>query len=280
MFVHDAATTKGSRIMVFRVQFVALAALLALAGCSTTAKAPDETPLRPAAYAAGENAERASSFSPSSLAGRTLSVTTVSDIRLGPKEVVLTFDDGPAPGRTTRILDALDRAGVKATFLMVGQMAERHPALARSVAARGHSIGSHTQRHPNLARMGFSAATAEIERGEAALRRAGIRNAGFFRFPYLADTASLRRHLAGRGLIVLDVDIDSKDYFRLPPQTLIEQTMRKVRARGRGVILFHDLHDRTAVMLPGFLAALTADGYKVVSLKPKRGLSLLVADAD
>ena len=206
------------------------------------------------------------------LAGRVLPISRVSDIDLEPGEVVLTFDDGPMPGKTKRILDALDAEGVKATFLMVGQMAAAYPDIAREVARRGHTIGSHTYDHANLAKLSGPAALAEIAAGERAVAKAlagsGHAMAPFFRFPYLADTANLRHTLAKRGTVVIDVDIDSKDYVRTPGDTVMRRTLARLKERGRGIILFHDIHARTASMLPGFLAALRRDGYRVVALVP------------
>lgn len=204
----------------------------------------------------------------SPLTGREMIVDSIDDIQLGPKEVVLTFDDGPAGKNTQRILEALDAKGIKATFFMVGEMARNNPSLARTVVAQGHTIGSHTYRHPNLAAMSHAQAVAEIARGERALREAGIVDIPFFRFPYLADTTALRQHLADRGVVVVDVDIDSKDYFKISPARVAARTMRQLRQRGSGVILFHDLHARTATMLPSFLNMLQREGYEVVAMKP------------
>src|SRR5690606_14491666 len=86
-------------------------------------------------------------FGTNHLAGRTLEVATTTDIILKPGEVILTFDDGPRAGKTPAILDALDRYGVKGTFLMLGSAAQANPALAREVALRGHTVGSHTFDH-------------------------------------------------------------------------------------------------------------------------------------
>jgi peptidoglycan-N-acetylglucosamine deacetylase len=202
------------------------------------------------------------------LAGRTIPVSSVYDIRLKPREVILTFDDGPVPGRTDSILDTLDEFGVKATFLMVGEMAHRHPETVRKVAARGHSIGSHSWGHPNLAKMSFDQAVAEIKRGEEAIRAAGAGPVKFFRFPYLADTSRLRTYMAARGVVVLDVDIDSKDYFKTGPTQVAARTMSTLHRQGGGIILFHDLQTRTAAMLPGFLAMLKREGYSVVHIVP------------
>ncbi|QDY99783.1 polysaccharide deacetylase family protein [Nitratireductor mangrovi] len=204
------------------------------------------------------------------LAGRTIRVSRISDIALRPGEVVLTFDDGPIPGRTDRVLEVLDRFGVKATFLMVGQMAKAYPGTARKVAARGHTIGTHTQGHANLAGLGHAAAVIEIDKGRASVAAAlgGHRAAPFFRFPYLASTAALRSHLAARGIVVIDANIDSKDYFKSSPAAIRARTMARLAGQRSGIILLHDIHARTATMLPGLLADLKAGGYKVVHLVP------------
>jgi peptidoglycan/xylan/chitin deacetylase (PgdA/CDA1 family) len=269
-------------------------AALALAGCAnsprqaaradggTLAFAPRETP----AAQAGPQVAMLRPDQPGgqrgSLAGRTITVAKASDIRLGPKEVVLTFDDGPVPGRTDAVLRTLDRFGVKATFLMVGQMADAYPATARKVAAAGHTIGTHTQNHRNLRTAGPAVAEAQIREGQesvaAALRPAGYRPAPFFRFPYLADTGALRGSLAAQGIVVIDVDIDSRDYFATGPEALRARAVASVERRGSGVILFHDLHARTATMLPLLLADLKARGYTVVHLVPARsGVDLLAS---
>jgi peptidoglycan/xylan/chitin deacetylase (PgdA/CDA1 family) len=214
------------------------------------------------------------------LAGRTIYVNSISDIKLKPGEVVLTFDDGPVPGKTPAILNTLSNYGVKATFLMVGSMANYHPGLVKQVRARGHSIGSHTFDHANLAKVSFESGKSKIRAGEKALAKSGI-NAPFFRFPYLASTSALRKWLAQRGVTVLDVDIDSKDYFKDSADTIVKRTMARVKARGKGIILFHDIHARSVAALPAFLRELKAAGYKVVALKsnrrPSTGSSLQVS---
>lgn len=218
------------------------------------------------------------SFSKSGrLSGRTIRVKNISDIQLHDKEVVLTFDDGPVPIKTPKILATLDQFGVKATFLMVGQMVKAHPALARSVEAKGHSIGSHTYSHKNLGQLGHQAAMDEIRKGERAILSAGLSVPTFFRFPYLADTNTLRRELGARGTVILDVDVDSKDYFKVSPTSVINHTMKRLHAKGRGIILMHDLHSRTASMLPQLLTRLRAEGYKVVTLKGGGGSNDLLA---
>ena len=259
---------------------LAALAVLLLGGC---AKPPSSQPQLVSAYQPEPSLSTASivpaslvihpAFQTGSLAGRTLEVASTEDLILRPGEVVLTFDDGPRPGKTEAILATLDRFGVRATFLMLGEAATRHPALARKVAAHGHTVGSHTYSHADLSTLSRQAAIDEIARGEdavaAALSGSGDTMAPFFRFPYLSQTGFLRTSLGHSGAVVLDVDIDSKDYYRDSAEVVAERTLQRLEARGSGIILFHDIHQRTVDMLPGFLAELKARGYSVVRLVPR-----------
>jgi peptidoglycan/xylan/chitin deacetylase (PgdA/CDA1 family) len=167
--------------------------------------------------------------------------------------------------------------------MMVGEMASAHPAIVREVAARGHTIGTHTQNHANLAVADFVVVQPEasapratkpntcdggIDSVSAALVPSMSPLAPFFRFPYLASTATLRRQLAARGIVVIDAEIDSKDYFQSTPEQVRQRTLKCIEQRGSGIILMHDIHPRTAKMLPQLLADLKARRYKVVRLVP------------
>lgn len=214
-------------------------------------------------------------FSAGHLAGRTLAVASTADIILRPGEVVLTFDDGPRPGKTDAVLATLDEFGVKATFLMLGSAAQANPRLAQRVAASGHTVGSHTFDHVDLGGLSRQAALDEIARGERAVQLAlaagGQALSPFFRFPYLSQTGFLRTNLMQGSMVVLDVDIDSKDYYRDSPEAIVARTLQRLEARGSGIILFHDIHQRTVETLPMFLAQLEERGYSVVRLVPKGG---------
>ena len=164
--------------MLIRLLAVSVAAALCMTGCAS--RPPGSSSLKSAFVAPGkpqphldaddpvvmEPAAWGRLPRPGGLAGRTLTVSSLHDLKLRDKEVVLTFDDGPVPGKTERILATLNQYGVKATFLMVGQMAETYPAIARKVVASGQTIGSHTYRHRDLQNLAFDAAMMEIMRGE------------------------------------------------------------------------------------------------------------------
>lgn len=238
--------------------------------------ADDPVPLEPAAWRRPGN--------PAGFAGRTIALAPGEAIKLRAREVALTFDDGPVPGKTERILATLDEFQVKATFLMVGQMASTYPRIARDVAERGHTIGTHTFDHKNLAGIGFDTAMADVTRGEKAVAKATGEQPRFFRFPYLSDSKRLRTAIVAQGAAIVDVDVDSKDYFRSSPAEVAARTLAALRKQGKGVILMHDIHSRTAAMLPALLTQMKAEGYKVVTLKPIRDRHgsepLLVASRD
>lgn len=190
---------------------------------------------------------------------------------LGPKEVVLTFDDGPMPAVTKPILDTLDKFCTKATFYSVGRMAIAYPATTREVIARGHTLGTHTWSHPlNLKRLTIDKSRDEIEKGHAAVTlAAGQPIAPFFRFPGLSDSGPMLRHLQERGIASFTVDVVSNDSYISDADRLLARTLREVENQNGGIVLFHDIKAATARMLPRFLAELKARGYKVVHLKPK-----------
>ncbi len=190
---------------------------------------------------------------------------------LQPKEVVLTFDDGPMPTVTRSILDTLDRYCTKATFFQVGKMAIAYPSTVRNIIARGHTVGSHTWSHPlSLRRMSIDKANEEIEKGFAAVTlAAGQPVAPFFRFPGLSDSGPMLRHLQQRGIAAFTVDTVSNDSYISDSEKLLERTLKELETQKGGIVLFHDIKPTTARMLPKFLAELQQRGYTVVHMRAK-----------
>jgi len=125
-------------------------------------------------------------------------------LALAPKEVVLTFDDGPASGTTGHVLDALKRECVRASFFLLGRNALSYPELARRAVSEGHTVAHHTFSHPLLDRMPVVAAAAEIDRGFAAVDAVlyghsdRMPRTPFFRFPGFASSAALLDREANR----------------------------------------------------------------------------------
>jgi peptidoglycan/xylan/chitin deacetylase (PgdA/CDA1 family) len=193
---------------------------------------------------------------------------------LGDHEVVLTFDDGPWPATTPRVLAALAHECVHATFFLIGRSASEHPDLVRRIAAEGHTVGHHTWRHPSLMRMTLSAATEEIDRGIAADEMAlhgvaaRIPSTPFFRFPGFESTPATLELLQSRGIVVFGADLWASDWNPMTPQQELKLLTDRLSIAGRGIILLHDPKARTAAMLPAFLRYLADNHYRVVHIVP------------
>jgi peptidoglycan-N-acetylglucosamine deacetylase len=191
-------------------------------------------------------------------------------LALADKEVVLTFDDGPWPGTTTAVLDALERECVRATFFLLGRNAAAHPELARRELAGGHTVAHHSFHHPLLDRMSVAAAMAEIDHGFAAVDTAlygapaARPHTPFFRFPGFASTPALLDGLAARRIAVFGADLWASDWNPMAPNQELRLVMARLDANRGGIVLFHDTKRQTAAMLPAFLRTLKASGYRVV----------------
>lgn len=195
---------------------------------------------------------------------------------LAPGEVVLTFDDGPSPRVTRKVLAALAKECTKATFFVVGEMLAEHPEIVKEAAEQGHTIGTHTWTHPNLARLSLPEVTREIEATFDAAQKASPEPvAPFFRYPFLSSSKLAVDYLKSRNIGQFAVDIDSSDWRVRSSKGVIARVMAGLKKRGRGIILMHDIHKWTADALPELLAEIRTGGYKVVQLKPKAALQLI-----
>ncbi|MEP3628933.1 MAG: polysaccharide deacetylase family protein [Hyphomicrobiales bacterium] len=188
------------------------------------------------------------------------------------KEVVLTFDDGPRAGITEPILKALADECVLATFFALGRSARQFPHLLARVAKEGHTVGTHSQSHPLLTKRNSDGVDAEVRRGiasaEAALKGSGHELSNFFRYPYLARSKRTDAIVKGYGLVGFHMNIDSWDWKDQTPEEMLQTTLRRTRGEGSGIVLFHDIQEKTAIALPKYLRILRQEGYKIVHLIP------------
>jgi peptidoglycan/xylan/chitin deacetylase (PgdA/CDA1 family) len=200
---------------------------------------------------------------------------------LNRKELVLTFDDGPWPETTPKVLETLKQECVRATFFMLGRHAEMFPALARRVLADGHTVGHHTYSHAILSRVPVAVAEAEINRGieEDDYAVYGQRRVEpvtpFFRFPGFASTSTLLDRLERRRIVVFGADVWASDWNEMSPPTELNLIINRIEATGRGIVLFHDTKAQTAAMLPGFLRELKRRGYRIVHVVPAGSRGIL-----
>ncbi|WP_375413229.1 polysaccharide deacetylase family protein [uncultured Bradyrhizobium sp.] len=193
---------------------------------------------------------------------------------LDDHEVVLTFDDGPWPRTTPRVLAALANECVRATFFLIGKPASEHSELARRTAAEGHTVGHHTWLHRSLMRIKPDETTEEIDHGISAVEVAlhGMATTTpttpFFRFPGFETTPATLALLQSRGIMVFGADLWASDWNPMTAQQELKLLTDRLRAARKGIILLHDPKAQTAAMLPDFLRYLRANRYRVVHLVP------------
>jgi peptidoglycan/xylan/chitin deacetylase (PgdA/CDA1 family) len=191
---------------------------------------------------------------------------------LKAKEVVLTFDDGPLPPYSNQVLDILASECVKVTYFLVGEMARAYPAVVRRIFLEGHTIGTHSEDHPlHFGRLPMDKMHREIDDGIANVSAAlgdprGV--APFFRIPGLDRSNVLEGELAARSLVVFSSDTVADDWHSIGPSQVVALALKRLEARGKGILLLHDIHQRTAAALPGLLKELKDKGFHIVQVVP------------
>jgi peptidoglycan/xylan/chitin deacetylase (PgdA/CDA1 family) len=173
--------------------------------------------------------------------------------------IALTFDDGPEFANTPRILDELDRHGVRATFFVTGHrmdgdgdVAERNRETLRDTFRRGHLVGNHTYHHDVMDTMSEATLNTEIDRTATLIREVIGQPTYLFRAPYGALHEQRAVHAVySRGLTPVFWGIDSRDWAVHTPEEVLANVQAGLDATPRGgVILFHDTLPRTADALP------------------------------
>jgi peptidoglycan/xylan/chitin deacetylase (PgdA/CDA1 family) len=192
---------------------------------------------------------------------------------LNDHEVVITFDDSPLPPYTDIILKILASQCVKANYFLIGQMAHAYPYLVRRIYNAGHTVGTHTLDHPLvLKHLPLTQVEHEVDGGIAAVE-AAIGDpkavAPFFRIPGLARSDAVDSFLASQSLVTWSADVVADDWFRrITPQQIVQRAIQRLDAKGRGILLLHDIHPATALALPSLLKQLKEHGYQVVHVVP------------
>jgi peptidoglycan/xylan/chitin deacetylase (PgdA/CDA1 family) len=179
-------------------------------------------------------------------------------------QVALTFDDGPMPGVTDRILDELKRRGLHATFFMLGERIAAAPELARRVVAEGHVVANHTYTHPRLTELPDARVAEEIDRTQAIMREVLGVTPTFFRPPFGALRPSHAALLAERGLRVVMWSVDPRDWSRPGEAEIVRGVLEEAQAGS--IILCHDFDAQTASALSGILDGLNERGLSPVTL--------------
>lgn len=194
----------------------------------------------------------------------------IRSVRTTRHAVALSFDDGPGPEDTPRVLDMLRNAGAKATFFVEGDAALVRPDLVRRAVAEGHEVANHTFSHPDLPPLNFEQVVDEVERASAAIRAAGVIEVPLFRPPRglfdreAADAVRSTDHLT----VGWDVCLERYLALHDDNDTAVAETLERVKPGS--IILAHDGgipdRERTVQSLPALLRGLQGKGFEVVTV--------------
>ncbi|MFE9253127.1 polysaccharide deacetylase family protein [Streptomyces sp. NPDC007088] len=195
-------------------------------------------------------------------------------LRIPGHQLVLTFDDGPDPEWTPKVLDVLKKHHAHGTFFVTGTMASRYPGLVRRMVEEGHEVGLHTFNHPDLSYQSKTRIDWELSQNQLALAGAAGVRTSLFRPPYssFADAMDdkswpVTRYVGERGYLTVVNDYDSEDWKRPGVGTIIRNATPK---DGKGaVVLMHDSggdRAQTLAALDRYLPRLQAQGYRFSNL--------------
>lgn len=185
------------------------------------------------------------------------------------RAVYLTFDDGPIPEVTPRLLEILDRYGVKATFFMVGENIDKHPEVFEQVFKAGHSIGNHTYNHLKGWDYSLQDYIDNVTKCQERLEEKGVKyERPLFRPPYGKATLAQRKALHQKGYEIVFWDVLTQDYNPTKtPAFMLRRIQRQTRPGS--IINFHDSlksNERMLEVIPQVIEWLQKEGYDLRAL--------------
>lgn len=195
----------------------------------------------------------------------------------GVKRIAFTYDDGPNPAHTPKLMKVLERYDARATFFTIGRWAEREPGLLRELDAAGHALGNHTYSHPTMPMLSAAQVTDELARCRAAVEAAGVEfstaeGGMLMRPPYGRRRPGTLRAMRAAGYVPVTWSVTGYDWRRTATKRKVAR--RAERAIEGDVILLHDgTHTEPAGDRAASVAAteqalrkLSAEGYEFVTV--------------
>ncbi|MDD4932361.1 MAG: polysaccharide deacetylase family protein [Methylacidiphilaceae bacterium] len=180
------------------------------------------------------------------------------------RRIAVTFDDGPTPGVTEKVLAALRERHLSATFFMIGQRVAAAPSLARHVREEGHEIGNHSYTHPQLGRLPAQQVVAQLQRTQEVIEQ----NTGFrpswMRPPYGSFRPAQAPIAAQEGLGVVLWSVDTRDWARPGTERILGTVLSQTRPGS--IVLMHDLHLQTAEVVGRVLDGLLERGFEFATI--------------
>lgn len=179
--------------------------------------------------------------------------------------IAITFDDGPHPQNTPRLLDMLAKRNIKATFYVIGRSVDLHPGVLRRTVAEGHEIGNHSHTHRLLSKLGDTEVRQEMQRCQDAIGRAAGVRPRTMRPPYGGLLQRQREMIHNEfGYPTILWSVDPLDWKRPGPSVVASRILSGTSAGG--IVLAHDLHSQTVDAMPATLDGLLKRGFKFVTV--------------
>lgn len=179
--------------------------------------------------------------------------------------IAITFDDGPHPSHTPRLLDILAQRNVKATFYVVGSRVQSHPHIIARMIREGHEVANHTWNHPDLTKLSDAGTRSELQRTAQAIYQACGVYPRTYRPPYGAITDRHRRWIHGEfGYPTVTWNVDPRDWQKPGPSVVTSRLVSG--ARNGAILLAHDIHGGTVSAIPSALDQLLARGFRFVTV--------------
>ncbi|QTN31766.1 polysaccharide deacetylase family protein [Akkermansiaceae bacterium] len=190
---------------------------------------------------------------------------TFSRVLVSGNYIAITFDDGPHPQNTPRLLDMLAQRNIKATFYVIGRSVDLHPGVLRRTVAEGHEIGNHSHTHRLLSKLGDSELRQEMQRCQDAIGRAAGVRPRTMRPPY-GGLLQRQRELVHSefGYPTVLWSVDPLDWKRPGPSVVTSRILSSTTAGG--IVLAHDLHSQTVDAMPATLDGLLKRGFSFVTV--------------
>jgi peptidoglycan/xylan/chitin deacetylase (PgdA/CDA1 family) len=190
---------------------------------------------------------------------------TFSRVPVSGQYIAITFDDGPHPQNTPRLLDMLAARNIKATFYVIGRSVDLHPGVLRRTVAEGHEIGNHSHTHRLLSKLSDSEVRQEMQRCQDAIGRAAGVRPRTMRPPYGGLLQSQRQLVHDEfGYPTILWSVDPLDWKRPGPSVVASRIISGTTSGG--IVLAHDLHSQTVDAMPATLDGLLRKGFKFVTV--------------
>ncbi len=198
---------------------------------------------------------------PESSSGEQDSSANLSEAQPRKKKIAITFDDGPHPGYTLKLLDGLAQRNVKATFFIIGESAERYPEVIKRIYDEGHLIGNHTYSHVQLTCISSTRAIEEIRKTNDIVASITGETVRYIRPPFGLYNKTLA---ASSNLIPILWTVDPRDWSVLNTNSVVSHVVKKVKEND--VILLHDIFDTSVDAALQIIDILLEQGYTFVTV--------------